>query len=427
MNRREFLIASALGAAGTVAAAGAPVAKPVVTAEAKQTATLALVRTEPVLQAPAETSMGVVWAVHADATGAVEYADNPEMKHCKTDWFGMTGERGVDAMVLSVRLTGLKPDTRYWYRTVTRAVVKGTPSGEPQRSRIYSFVTLGKKHASEFAVINDTHEHAAAVREVFDKVKQLDPSVLVWNGDMLSWISYRTQAVSALLSPEGRAYGTDMPLLYVPGNHDYRGKWTINRTGIMMPRPKGEHPGEFERLTRNFAVRVGDVAMIGMDTGEDKPDRHPAWHGLACFEPYRELQTRWLAQALERPEIKEAPFIVLFCHIPLFDPRPDANPGDLLTGYADWQRPASDMWSPLLKKYGVQLVVAAHTHYMRVDPPTSDRPWAQWVGGGPLMENPVEEPTVIHGAVVNGKLKMTMYAMIKKKIVAQSEIEPRKV
>ena len=33
-----------------------------------------------------------------------------------------------------------------------------------------------------------------------------------------------------------------------------------------------------------------EAALVGMDTGEDKPDGHPKWFGLANFEPYRKAQ-----------------------------------------------------------------------------------------------------------------------------------------
>jgi len=125
--------------------------------------------------------------------------------------------------------------------------------------------------------------------------------------------------------------------------------------------------------------------MITLDTGEDKPDWHPAWSGMANYEPYRELQAAWLARALARPEIQSAPYIVAFCHIPLLDADPKANPGNLLEQFADYQWSCAQMWGPLFSKFGVQLLIAAHQHRFTYAEPTADRPWAQIVGGGPEM------------------------------------------
>ena len=39
---------------------------------------------EPVLESPSEDSVGVAWSVSRLSTGAVEIADNPEMKNART-------------------------------------------------------------------------------------------------------------------------------------------------------------------------------------------------------------------------------------------------------------------------------------------------------------------------------------------------------
>jgi hypothetical protein len=108
---------------------------------------------------------------------------------------------------------------------------------------------------------------------------------------------------------------------------------------------------------------------------------------------------------LNKPEIASAPFIVAFCHIPLFDSRPDANGGDVLEKWASFQRQSANLWGPLLTKHGVQLVVCAHMHRYRFDPATSERTWAQVVGGG---HGDKEQVTVIHGHTKAGKLEVVV-------------------
>ena len=56
----------------------------------------------------------------------------------------------------------------------------------------------------------------------------------------------------------------------------------------------GERKTRDAALDRNFAFRMGDVALIGLDTGEDKPDCHPANGGFSRFTQYRQAQTEWL-------------------------------------------------------------------------------------------------------------------------------------
>ena len=125
-------------------------------------------------------------------------------------------------------------------------------------------------------------------------------------------------------------------------------------------------------LGRNFAVRMGDIALIGLDTAEDKLDTNPIFAGLFKSKEYREAQTSWLRDALKRPEIASAPFLVAFCHIPLFDDDPTHNPGDVAPAdydpqysadFAYWQRTCYKMWGPLLDQAGCQVLVTAHMHH----------------------------------------------------------------
>ena len=107
--------------------------------------------------------------------------------------------------------------------------------------------------------------------------------------------------------------------------------------------------------------------------------------------------------------------MVAFCHIPIFDARPDKNPGDLYPadvapgyvpqGWAEWQRSCNKLWGPILDKAGCQLVFCAHTHAFRLNEPEPGRSWAQIVGGGCSKKS----ATVIEGKVENGELKVMVH------------------
>jgi hypothetical protein len=188
-------------------------------------------------------------------------------------------------------------------------------------------------------------------------------------------------------------------------------------------------------LGRNFAFRQGDIAMIGLDTAEDKLDSRDVFAGLFCSEPYREAQTHWLKDALERPEIKSAPYIVAFCHIPLFDSNPTHNPGDVYpndtdprytSDFAYWQRTCANMWGPLFVKAGVQLVITAHMHKYRYDAPNASHPWAHMVGGSwKLDENNGRFQTVIEGKVEDGRLRVLVHDVHHRRVVEEYSYKPR--
>jgi hypothetical protein len=190
----------------------------------------------------------------------------------------------------------------------------------------------------------------------------------------------------------------------------------------MMPRLPEERSMRDIALDRNFAFRMGDVALIGLDTGEDKPDHHPANGGFSRFTQYREAQAVWLKDQFARPEIAHAPYVVAFVHIPLFDSNPNANPGTLLEDYAAWQKECAELWGPTLAQNGVQLVMAGHTHRYRFDPATSDRPWAQIVGGG--RGNKTFQ-TLIEGKVAGGELVVRVHNTDTDALVAEHRFKPR--
>ena len=389
-----------------------------------------LFRTPVFLQIPSETSIGAVWGCNGPAAGFVEYSTKEDLSDAKRVYACVPPLRSIQDKVLSVRIRGLEPNTKYYYRAATMPVnypnAYNVKVGEPEYSAVRSFTTMGDKARSSFAVINDTHSEIDTVKAIDKKLKELQPAVVVWNGDTVHQLRCEDEAIDNLLFPGWCALAENYAFLFVPGNHDFRGSWVRNLDTVLISRDPEEKNSKYWSLGRNFALRQGDFALIGMDTGEDKPDAHSAFKGLAEFEPYRELQTQWLKEAFERPEIKSAPFIVVFCHIPLFNSNPNASRGDSLNGAAAWHKPCADMWSPLFKQYSVQAVITAHNHRFRYDAPTEDRPWAHIVGGGRTLNPKHDTATVINGTVEDGKMILRVYKMVNGKFFQEYKFNPRK-
>ncbi|MBP5509442.1 MAG: metallophosphoesterase [Kiritimatiellae bacterium] len=436
MNRRTFLLSAlaASAASGTVRAATPKHAPKKVAAGGKPGR---LIVSAPVLQNAAETSMGVSFAVSADASGWVDYAESPNLSDAVRAYSGAGGLMEVNGKVALIRLTSLKPATRYYYRIgADRILYKGGYSmknlGPETDSAIHSFTTLGATASGSFCVINDTHDRKPILDMVFAKLAELKPAAVIWNGDVSNCTETIDEAVNIFLRPHVNhpAYAADTPYLFVPGNHDFRGRFMRRLGGLMMFREPAERPGEYAELGRNFVQRLGDTALIGLDTGEDKLDTNPRFAGIFQMQPYRERQARWLAHVLETPAVKTAKFKVAFCHIPLFDPRPDQNPGDVAPDdsspqysrpWASWQRTCAKLWGPLFEQAGVQLVIAAHQHSFRYDAPAEGRPWAQIVGGGCDIVPGKKRyfPSVIEGRVEGGRLQITVHDVAHSRIVAR--------
>ena len=425
MKRRDFI----KGAAVLVAAAGSGetlrAAVRMDTNEAKDEGG-PLIASAPMLQNFAETSIGIAFAVSALANGYVIYGERPDLSDGKKVKCGGFRVTEVTDKVSQVRLQGLKPATTYYYRIGADRIQYGggykmKNLGSEEDPAIYSFTTAGAKAKAHFCVINDTHVKWPTIERIQEKILSIAPSCVIWNGDASNTEETIEAQMRIFIRPEGgpKDYAARIPYLLCPGNHDFRGWANRHLERVWMFRQGDERSSRDWDLGRNFAVRLGDVALIGLDTGEDKLDTNPLFAGIFNMAAYREAQALWLKDALRRKDIASAPFKVASCHIPLFDPRPDANPGDIApadtdprykTNYAAWQRTCANLWTPLLQKAGCRLIITGHQHNYRRDDPSDGRKWTQLVGGGPKLSEKAF-PTVIEGKVEGRELRITVHNM----------------
>ncbi len=438
MTRRDFLRDTFCGGAAFAATAVLPnVAKAMKPAEqAAHDAYRAmqiprpegLLEGEPMLQCPAPDSMGVVLAVTAFSNGFVEVADNPRMANTRRFMAEGLPLAGTDDRVLRMRITGLEPGKRYWYRAGAAKLVHPTgywtkPS-EIVWSPIHSFTTPGESVPAHFGMMSDTHADYAQMARITRKYRELGIPLVVWNGDVPSSLVQTREHIvrTYLVPPENEGFGADTPIAFCRGNHDFRGEAAGRLGEVMMTRLPSERTIEDVALDRNFAFRMGEVALIGLGTGEDKPDWHPANGGFTRFTPYRKAQKAWLERQFARPEIAGAPYVVVCLHIPIVEPWPGANPGTVLEDYAIWQKECAELWGPVLSANRVQLVLAGHMHRYRFDAATPERPWAQIVGGG---RGASTFQTLVECKAEDGRLHVTVHNTDAGTIVAEHFFQPR--
>ena len=366
MKRRDFLGKVAGGTVAGVAGISTAVA------QTQPPKASSLVRTPASVMAPRPDGVEIVWAVSQLASGSVEWKSaNGESGVAAADRFGFVPQGDE---ILRVRLAGLKPGTVYQFRAITRAS-EGTASDTgPWKS----FRTLDPTAASsEFVVWNDTHEHAETLRKLNAATPRGD--FLLWNGDTCNnWVR-EDLLVPTLLHPAGQDITVDRPLLLAWGNHDVRGVWAY-KMPEMVATPNGRP---------YYAFRSGPVAVVCLHTGEDKPDDHPSFGGRVAFDQLRREQTEWLAETLRRPELRDAPYRVVFCHIPLrWKQEKKLTAADYANGGYDYFSGRSrDAWHDLLVSWKAQVIISGHTHQAAYLPGTAEFPYAQLVGGGPTLDN----------------------------------------
>jgi predicted phosphodiesterase len=265
--------------------------------------------------------------------------------------------------------------------------------GKPETSATKTFRTLDPAaREAKFIVWNDTHENLETIRALHEQTHEFGPDFLLWNGDQTNDVYDQAKMTNQYLAPAGLELAGKWPLAYARGNHDVRG-------------PAARHLPEFTGTPDDrfyYGFRSGPLAALVMDTGEDKPDDHPVFAGLAGFAAMRERQTKWLAATIREPWFREAPFRVLFCHIPLWWTDEKSNPGYFL-----FAKPCREAWLPLLIEGKVQLVVSGHTHRASWLPSTADQPIPQLIGGGPRPAG----ATIMHGTANAQELKLHMRSL----------------
>ncbi|QDT54263.1 Calcineurin-like phosphoesterase [Caulifigura coniformis] len=404
MERRDFLTSSlATGAAALLPSQ-------VMSAEAVSSRAQdgrPLLTGSPVLSGPAADSLTILQPVSGPATGFVELSVNGEpFQRIDAESDGLLP---YAAHVLKFRLPELPAGTDVKYRVSVTPVDFQTAykiqRGEAVLSPTETFRTLDPAaKETRFAIWNDTHENQETIAGVHRLTVDFRPDFLLWNGDQTNDIYTPAKMSNQYLAPGGLAIAASWPLAYARGNHDVRG-------------PAARHLPEFTGTPGDrfyYAFRSGPVAALVMDTGEDKVDEHPVFGGLAAFTAMRERQTRWLAKIIKEPFFRDAPYKLLFCHIPLFWIRESPKEGPWES--ADLCR---DAWLPLLKEGGIQLIVSGHTHQHRWLPAGSERPIGQLIGGGPKPP----AATFTEGIATSERLAITM-RNLQGKVLHSVELKP---
>lgn len=345
-----------------------------------------LIASPPVVQNPRSNGFGVSIAVNQLATAWVEYGFSKD----DLPFTAVASQHGLiraDDRVLHVRVhhpEALPTDRPIFYRVKVQPLRYANAymleRGEPQSTAINPLqLTSASTARVRIVSINDTHENLETIHSLHREINKLDPDLLIWNGDSCNDFDAADSPEQILLNPAKdpqRSWASTRPLLFSNGNHDVRGERAREVIDSFAAAP------ESSELPYNQALRFGPLALITLDTGEDKPDHHPVFAGTAAYQPYREKQATWLAQTLERPEIADAPYKVVACHIPLRG-TDGQNDGTTLDGYASYSGFGAKLWLPMLKQANCQAIVSGHMHRDRLDAASKEMPILQFVGGGP--------------------------------------------
>lgn len=344
--------------------------------------------TPPALQNPSYNALTIAIGVNKSSTAWVEYGETEQLGKVSTG--SRHGLKPFDALVHQIRIHELRPGQRYFYRVHACAVefksAYDIRRGETIATDIYTFSVLDPTaKAASFVVWNDTHENTETMANLMALTRKLGADFHVWNGDITNDNYTEAKMAEHYIGAGGQPFARDVPLLFVRGNHDTRGP-----AARFLPRFQETPEGRFY-----YGFRHGPLAGVVLDSGEDKPDTTPVYAGLGDFIAYHAEQTAWLKAEVSKPYLRNAPFRIAFCHIPLWwgDKRYPEDQAD-----PRWE------WDRILAEAGFCAVISGHTHSHAMLRPDKDRKYVQVIGGGPKPEN----ATLIYGHAASAELRISI-------------------
>lgn len=362
MDKRSFLGATGLLGAATLAFAN----EERVDAEVAHS----LFKTEPYLQNVDDAGATVMWLTNGKCHSWVEWGE--------TNALGKKAQTIVDGQIEAnntlnkIRLSGLQPGQRYFYRICSREIIHYGPYkvewGRLENSEIKSFETANPDGDTLKCIFfNDLHDNLPLFSKLAEHVDGVDYDLSIFNGDCFNDPASEEKVLRSLRVYNKGVDASSIPVVYLRGNHEIRGAYSRQWPGLV------DNPGG----KQYFALSRGPVRFIFLDCGEDKADRHWAYSGLNDFEGFHREQAEWLEREIVKPEFTQAKYRVLVHHIPIYGLNPDRfNP---------WKT----LWGPILNRAGFDMSIHGHTHKAAIHPPyaAGDHDYPVIIGGGRKMED----------------------------------------
>lgn len=306
-----------------------------------------VMRTIPYLQNPGTDEMTVMWLTNVPARSWVEYGTDPNnLKRARTF---LEGVMVANNKINQVRLTDLRPGTRYYYRVVSQEITRYSSYykefGDTVRSDIKSFTTWSD-NSKDFRVIvyNDIHSNMTMFQKLHSLVDSKPYDLVIFNGDCFDDVEVENDIVRRLQTYTPRIKSDEIPSIFIRGNHETRGEYSLHLWDYL-----GRMGG------RSYsAFSLGDTRFVLLDCGEDKPDDHWVYYDMNDYTQHRADQAEFLKKEVQSTAFKKANKRVLIHHIPIFGFKPDSF------------SPCSDLWIPVLKKTPFNVSLNAHMHRYRV-------------------------------------------------------------
>ncbi|HML46422.1 MAG TPA: metallophosphoesterase, partial [Clostridia bacterium] len=232
------------------------------------------------------------------------------------------------------------------------------PESGPLESARYEFRRPDLSDEKKIVIVSDTHSRVECPvtmgRYWGDAL-----DFLIMNGDIPAESKQPSDIMSVLEVASGITEGKH-PIVYVRGNHDTRGKYSLDFIDYI-----GNDAGN-----TYFTFRTGGIWGVVLDCGEDKNDGCTEYGDLVCCRPLRRRQTQFLKDVLENAQSEfAAPGVqrrIALCHIPFSIDRRQEPKFDI-------ERDVYAESTQLLNRMDIDIMFCGHMHQNFAVTPDSPR------------------------------------------------------
>jgi hypothetical protein len=287
----------------------------------------------PLVQNTTTNTVQVIWRTPVPADSTVEYG--------LTDSLGQSVSNPVPTTNHVLTVTGLSPDTAYFYR------VRSTGSGAQAVSPVFCFRTLKLVGDITFAVFGDGENGGVPQFEVAGAVANSGVDLVLYTGDVMYFSFTLGRADTRCLS----IYGPHMrntPYFFTMGNHDlYSGDAPYLET-FFLPTNSANGTEYF------YSFDHGDAHFASLYVPTPTRFAPSLTNGLWVGS----VQYSWLTNDLAA---SAKPWKILFLHSPLHTSGPHRFDDWDYDGVKD-RLQLQQILLPVARQYGVQVIFSGHDH-----------------------------------------------------------------
>lgn len=316
----------------------------------------------PYLQTPTHNSIWINWRTTNEKESKVLYGETTEalenMTNGDAEFFTSTEDNNYSYTYHSVQLTGLKPDTRYFYKVI---------SGD-QQSNVYSFKTQpvpGSKGIYRFIILGDHQLQDDRYVRLMKGAKSIaekkygtpieDHINLITNvGDQVNAGTLKEYDITHFKKSE--TLSPNLPIMTIIGNHDVAGNNPLKYYNDHFIYDKIEYKGIKSNSEYYYAMQQGRALFL-----------------MLSSEHAGMTQYKWAKQVIEKAIADdEIDWIFSYNHRPL---QAEQYVGDV----SEWVR---DQIMPLLNKSEKSVMNVAGHHHLYHRGQLRDYPTYHIISGG---------------------------------------------